>query len=206
MTPAAPADTNVHNFVSVVDGTKADNYIYIDGVYHTSRRLEYTPGSSFCIGGISSNSQYFSHYKFYSLKIYKNDELVKSFIPVFDSATGKYGIYDLVEKQFWGATDSAQTITGPYANAVKLADISWSGSQSYQGGFWATITGYVDEQRYKAQLSGNTSFSYVITNNVYANVGQISLAVDGNYEVRAMTTGLTMQKFIDLLGDSYLLY
>lgn len=47
-----------------------------------------------------------SRVRIYSAKFYKNDELVRYFIPVMNKITGKYGLYDKVTRQlFYGSAD-----------------------------------------------------------------------------------------------------
>lgn len=38
--------------------------------------------------------------KLYYFKIYEGDTLVKDYVPVYDSMTDKYGLYDMVDKEF----------------------------------------------------------------------------------------------------------
>ena len=60
----------------------------------------------------------------YSAKFYNNGELVASFIPVFNTITGKYGLYDLVGRQFHGNAGTGD-LTGSLI-AVKVSDLTWT--------------------------------------------------------------------------------
>lgn len=204
-TPTKTADTNRHSFINVITPTK--QYLYIDGSEHIAARTITTENDAFYIGGISYNQTYFAKMKVYSYKLYKDNVLVRNFVPVFDTTTGKYGLYDLVGRQFYGSYIG--TLTGPYANAVKLSTLNWSKSGSYQNCYWASTADYTNEQRQKSQLANSDNYNYYLSDEVYGPAGTLMLnSLDYTYrEVHAHSNeDLTVKDFVATLGDSYVLY
>ena len=49
--------------------------------------------------------------KLYSFKIYEGEELKRDFVPSVESATGKAGLYDLVEGKFHGNAGKGEFVT-----------------------------------------------------------------------------------------------
>ena len=59
----------------------------------------------------------YGQYKYYYFKVFVDGELVRSYVPVFDTTTAKYGLYDLVGRQFYG-NDGTGDFTGPIENPL----------------------------------------------------------------------------------------
>lgn len=72
-----------------------------------------------------------THIKLYYLKILVDGNLVRSFVPVFDTTTGKYGLYDLVGKQFYGNAGTGDFTGANAYKSFRLADISAATWQNY---------------------------------------------------------------------------
>ena len=72
-----------------------------------------------------------THIKLYYLKILVDGNLVRSFVPVFDTTTGKYGLYDLVGRQFYGNAGTGDFTGANAYKSFRLADISAATWQAY---------------------------------------------------------------------------
>ena len=81
----------------VVDGSKA------------SAAFE-TPDNVLIFNGKSNGTATNGYWKVYSAKIFENGNLVRSFIPVFDTEGGTYELYDLITQQIY---PSNTELTGP---------------------------------------------------------------------------------------------
>jgi len=212
LTPAAPADTDRHNFVSIIDPSITNNVFYIDGVEHKSARANFNTAKIAigCIGSpTGANLAYLCKEKVYSYKIFKNDELVRSFIPVFNATTATYGLYDLVGRQFYSNAGTGY-FAGPYINFVKLSTLTWNKSGSTTNSYWAQTVSYTEEQRQKAQLVNSDNYNWYLTDEVYGPEGTLMLNSTEVYIYKEVhvhaTEDLTVEDFITTLGDSYIIY
>lgn len=75
----------------------------------------YTVGNgNLCIarrgGDIDSDIRY-GFFKYYSFEVYESGVLVRDFVPVYDTLTSKYGMWDMVSGAFFG-NDGNGTISG----------------------------------------------------------------------------------------------
>ena len=105
------ADTQRHKFAIKQDG------IYIDdiNVYSSSAVYGYTAKIYlFAINdtGMTSGVNYYCKQKMYGSKIWDNGTLVRNFIPVYDTLTNKYGMWESVQGKFYGNDG-----TGDFAGA-----------------------------------------------------------------------------------------
>ena len=74
-----------------------------------------------------------SRVRIYSAKFYKNDELVRDFIPVMNKLTSKYGLYDKISQRiFYGSTD-LNGAPPPYTY-VELEYVEGTGTQCINTG------------------------------------------------------------------------
>lgn len=57
--------------------------------------------------------QWFMQQRIYDLKIYKNGQLIRDFIPAREKATNRVGLYDRLNKNFYGSANGNNFIAGP---------------------------------------------------------------------------------------------
>lgn len=138
LTPRINADTNKHHIVSVIEGTKQYNYLYVDDAkYRSSRTDAYSADAKFYIGAISPTGNLCKQ-KIYSYKILKNDELVRSFVPVFDKEAGTYELYDLVSQDVFSSNTE---LVGPKLFRFTEDNLS---NINYYGLYYDLHTFYID--------------------------------------------------------------
>jgi len=92
------ANTNRHIFSLDNKGLSIDNVLVYS---HTG---EYETNLSFYLFACNDNgsANYYSKVKIYNSQIYDNNRLVRNFIPVYDTLTNKYGIWESVQGKFCG--------------------------------------------------------------------------------------------------------
>lgn len=97
----------------------SDSGFYMDGTYvgasHASGKgLSASVGYPFFVFARNhgnNNIRAYSTGRVYDLKIYQSDELVRHYVPAFQTSTEKYGLYDLLNHTFYGGSGSG-TLSG----------------------------------------------------------------------------------------------
>ena len=103
------ADTNKHNFKLNDDGLYIDDTLVYS---HSGSYPSETTARTIFLFRANSSASYFAKAKGYSSIIKQNGKVIRNFIPVYDTLTNKYGMWESVQGKFYGNDG-----TGDFAGA-----------------------------------------------------------------------------------------
>lgn len=110
--------TNIqHDITGVINSGK--KYLIVDGIksneYNLVNLSDFSNNKLIMLTqGTSLNYKYRG--KIYYFKFYENNELVRDYIPVYNTITNSAGLYDKVEGKFYGNSGTGTFTEGPSVN------------------------------------------------------------------------------------------
>lgn len=96
-------------------GTAFENKIYVDGEYysdHSSVKQYSSPTSNMCLFKYPTSDNDKAKARIYSVRFYIGSTLVRDYIPVYNIYTGEAGMFDMLEKMFYGNNGSGTFLKG----------------------------------------------------------------------------------------------
>ncbi|MCQ2474711.1 MAG: hypothetical protein MJ173_02270 [Clostridia bacterium] len=96
-------------------GTAFENKIYVDGEYysdHSSVKQYSSPTSNMCLFKYPTSDNDKAKARIYSARFYIGSTLVRDYIPVYNIYTGEAGMFDMLEKMFYGNNGSGTFLKG----------------------------------------------------------------------------------------------
>ena len=150
------SDSLYHDFKTVLK--QGEQGFWVDGVRYytgTSSTSINTNLPIYLFACNNSGTASCSKQRIYYVKIYKDNELVRDFVPVVDTDTGKAGLYDNVNDKFYVSKiddlkypvnyNSVADIVAGVENAIQLVSSTKHDDNSY------TISGVPDFVKYKGE-------------------------------------------------------
>lgn len=112
---SSPTDFDIYDFNK--------NTLTINGVKSQATTETFTASNNLWIFGVNSSGslQYGSSVRLYLFKIYDNGTLIRDFVPCIN-ASGEVGLYDLVDKKFYGNAGTGVFVGGGYTS-LETGDI-----------------------------------------------------------------------------------
>jgi regulation of enolase protein 1 (concanavalin A-like superfamily) len=99
----APINTDIDFDVTFYLPTQKVSYIFNDiSKFNENSDFTYTNVGKFYLFNLGNNLTFPSKCKLYYCKLFDNDTLVRNFIPVYDTITQKYGMWESVQRKFYG--------------------------------------------------------------------------------------------------------
>lgn len=107
---ASQGDTDRHIWDLANGSQKIDNVEYsTTSMTAVSTNYDITFGSRYSNGNFNTPSKA----KYYSVKVYDGNTLIRDFVPAYNIYTGETGCYETVEQKFYGNGGSGNFILGP---------------------------------------------------------------------------------------------